>query len=347
MAQTQYKSGKELSPSSVITWRVIQAAVWLAGILIFFSLVFYPAFGLTLLWNILIPVAPLLLVISVGLWRNVCPLATTNLLPRHFNWSKKKKMTVELQSKLGLVSVAALYVIVPLRHVLFNNNGMATAGMLLAATVTGVAMGFVFDWKSGWCSSLCPIHPVEKLYGGNTLVSLPNAHCSSCARCSVPCPDSTPNIHPKTVQKNRYQKISSVLLIGGFPGFVWGWFHVPDYTGVVPLYDILQSFFLPFAGMLCTLLIYVVITGVFKKINERTLMNIFAASAVSCYYWYRIPNLFGFGMFENDGLLVDLTAVLPAWNITFITVAFTVFFFYWLVFRNANKKSWIIRPAFS
>lgn len=347
MAQTLYKSGKELSSTSLIIWRIIQLAVWLIGFAIFFCLVFYPSLGLVLLWDVLIPVAPLLLVLSVGVWRNICPLATTNLLPRHFNLSKKKKMSVELQSKLGLVSVAALYLIVPLRHLLLNNNGMAAAWMLLIAVVIGVAMGFVYDWKSGWCSSLCPIHPVEKLYGGNTLITLPNAHCDSCVHCSVPCPDSTPNIHPKTAQKNNYQKISSVLLIGGFPGFVWGWFHVPDKTGLNSLSELLQSYMLPFAAMLGTLLIYLVITGVFKTINQRLVINVFAAAAVSCYYWYRIPNLFGFGMYENDGLLVNLRNVLPVWSITTITVSFSVFFFYWLVLRQPNKKSWVVRPSFS
>lgn len=347
MEHSQFKSGKELSSSSILIWRIVQAAVFLVGLVIFLALIFYPNIGLTLLWDILIPIAPLLLVVSVGVWRNVCPLATTNLFPRHFNLSKKKKMSVELQSILFLISVLSLYLIVPLRHAFLNNNGLATAIMFMIAVVIGVSMGFVYDWKSGWCSSLCPIHPVEKLYGGNTLISLPNAHCDSCVKCSVPCPDSTPNVHPKIVQKNIYQKISGMLLIGGFPGFVWGWFQVPDATGFSSFSELIQNYYLPFAGLITTLVIYLVVSGFVNKANERILTNIFAASAVSCYYWYRIPNLFGFGQFEKDGLLIDLKNIIPDWSITVVIVALSLFFFYWLVIRTTNKKSWVVRPSYS
>ncbi|MBK9511780.1 MAG: hypothetical protein IPO04_21245 [Cytophagaceae bacterium] len=75
--------------------------------------------------------------------------------------------------------------------------------------------------------------------------------------------------------------------------------------------------------------------------------NIFAASAVSCYYWYRIPNLFGFGQFEKDGLLIDLKNIIPDWSITVVIVALSLFFFYWLVIRTTNKKSWVVRPSYS
>ena len=346
MKQPVFKSGKELSAKSVFAWRVAQTAVWLVGVVIFFCLLFYPALGITLLWDVLIPVAPFLFVLSVGLWRNVCPLAITNLLPRRFNISKKKKMPVLLQSKLGLISVAALYIIVPLRHALLNTNGIATALLMLAAVIIGVAMGFVYDWKSGWCSSLCPIHPVEKLYGGNTLITLPNAHCDLCVNCSVPCPDSTPNVSPAMVRKNSYQKISAVLIAGGFPGFVWGWFHVPDQLSIHSFAALAGVYVLPFAGMMVTLLIYLLITAIAKAGPERLVINIFAAAAVSCYYWYRIPNLLGFGMFNNDGMLVDLKNSLPEWGITAISLLLVAFFFYWLVIRKENKKSWTIRPAF-
>ena len=50
---------------------------------------------------------------------------------------------------------------------------------------------------------LCPVHPVEKLYSENVLMTLPNAHCHECMNCVIPCPDSTPNIHPQS-PKRRY-----------------------------------------------------------------------------------------------------------------------------------------------
>lgn len=341
-----YKSGNQLSANSILIWRIVQTAVWLVGATIFFCLVFYPPIGVLLFWNILIPIAPALLVISVGLWRNVCPLASTNLLPRHLNWSKQKIMPVSLQGKLGLLAVVALYLIVPLRHAIFNTNGHATAILLFSCIVIGTSMGFIYDWKSGWCSTLCPVHPVEKLYGGNTIVALPNVHCTQCVNCSVPCPDSTPHIHPNSSHKTNFHIVSGILTIGGLPGFIWGWFHVPDNTTIQHLSSLIQVYSYPFSGLLVSLLLYLGIKSLLPYRYERKLISIFAATAVSFYYWYRVPALFGFGKFNKDGLLIDLSTSIPATLIISLTIALVVFFFWWLVIRKPQQRSWIVRPEF-
>ena len=117
---TPYKSGGALSPRSIRLWRLAQGLVWVTGLAIFACLVFLPDLGILLFWNILIPIAPALIVLAVGLWRNIWPLASTALLPRHLGLSKQMKMSVETQGMLSLLSVAFLYIIVPLRHPVFN-----------------------------------------------------------------------------------------------------------------------------------------------------------------------------------------------------------------------------------
>lgn len=219
---------KKLSEQSFYLWRAIQSAVWLLGAGIMICLVFFPSIGLLLFWNILIPIAPALFVLATGVWRNICPLATTNLMPRHFGLSERKKLTAVQLGKLNLLAIVMLYSIVPLRHAVFNNSGIATASLIMAMVVLGMIMGFYFEWKSAWCSGLCPVHPVEKLYGGNTLFTVQNAHCTECQNCVVPCPDSTPNIHPISTKRTLYHQLSGLLIVGGLPGFIWGWFHVPD-----------------------------------------------------------------------------------------------------------------------
>lgn len=346
MSQIQFTLRENQSKKTRAIWRALQFVFFLIGLFIYLSLIISPKIGLFLLWNILIPVAPLLLVISAGFWRNVCPLATMVLLPRHLNLSKKKKMSPIMQSKLGFISVVSLFLIVPARHLIFNTDGLASSVLFSLIIIIGLVMGSQFDWKSGWCSSLCPIHPVEKLYGGKTASSLPNAHCSSCAKCSIPCPDSTPGFHPKMVQKNIFQKLTSLILIGGFPGFIWGYFRVPDYPLPIRTEYLFQSYMMPFSGALISLLIYLYLSRIVPKSKERTLINVFAALAISCYYWFRIPSLFGFGKFVNDGLLINLESVLPIWIIYLLMIAIVIFFFYWIVFRNSNKKSWTIRPDY-
>lgn len=347
IANYDFKSGDQLSSRSILIWRIVQTAVWLVGAAILTCLLFFPSLGTLLLWNILIPVAPALFVVAVGAWRNVCPLATTNLLPRQLNLSKRKKLTATQLGKLNLIAVIALFTIVPLRHAVFNNNGVLTGILIIGMTAIGVSLGFIYEWKSAWCSGLCPVHPVEKLYGGNVLMSLPNANCDQCMNCVIPCPDSTPNVNPKISAKTIYHKTSGLLIIGGLPGFIWGWFHVPDEYTITSLSTFLSVYEIPLIGLAVTLAIYLILSNVIDKKYERRLISIFAASGVSCYYWYRIPSLFGFGKFAKDGLLINLRNSLPEWIIPIMTVAVAAFFFYWLVIRRRNRKSWIIRPQFA
>lgn len=342
-----FKSGDQLSPRSVLYWRIAQAAVWLVGAFILCCLLFFPKLGILLFWNILIPVAPALFVVATGVWRNICPLATTALLPRHWGLSKRKRLSVSQLSKLNLVAVIALFVIVPLRHAVFNSNGMATGILIISMVIAGSVAGLFYEWKSAWCSGLCPVHPVEKLYGGNVLMPMPNAHCSQCMNCVIPCPDSTANMHPAHSKKNVCHKISSLLIIGGLPGFIWGWFHVPDQLTIKTIGSFFGVYQMPMSGFAITLLLYLFLSSYLQQPWERRLISIFAAAGVSCYYWYRIPALFGFGNFAKDGLLLDLRQVLPAWSITAMTCATTLFFFYWLVIRKQNNNSWSIRPQYA
>ena len=349
------KQNGEFTPFSIFIWRVIQLIVWLIVAVILWFLFFYPRLGEILFWDILIPVAPILLVLGPGIWRNVCPLATTNLLPRHFNLSKKAKLNFSQIGRLNLIGVILLYLIVPLRHAIFNNNGVATGYLIISMVLIGTIAGFFYEWKSVWCSGLCPIHPVEKLYGENVLLTVINAHCDSCMNCVTPCPDSTPNIKATSTIKTNSHKLAAILITGGLPGFIWGWFQVPDVHYVASFYQILKVFIWPFSGLAISFIIYNITERIIKNLKDKTsiqiyskkLTAIFAALAVSCYYWYRIPSLFGYGYFKKDGVLINLQPKLHSWPFSLITILLVIFFFYWFVFRKANKKSWTIRPQFA
>jgi len=174
--------------------------------------------------------------------------------------------------------------------------------------------------------------------------TVPNAHCGQCMNCVVPCPDSTPNVHPRAATKTLAHRIAGWLTVGGLPGFIWGWFHVPDEatTG-----NLLQVYALPMLGFVVTLALYILLSYIIQPRFERRLINTFAAAGVSCYYWYRIPSLFGFGPFADDGLLINLSHSIPSWSITLAAIIATSFFFYWLVFRPQNKRSWVVRPQYA
>ncbi|MCF6319930.1 MAG: hypothetical protein L3J83_11780 [Proteobacteria bacterium] len=338
------KSGDQLSKRSILIWRIVQASVWLIGVLILFNLIFYPTVGIHLFWNILIPIAPALLVVAVGLWRNICPMASTALFPRHMGLSKRKKITVTQTRKLNLIAVGVLFLIVPLRHAIFNMNGLATALLILFFGLVAIVGGLFYEWKSAWCSGLCPVHPVEKLYAVNNKFLLPNAHCNKCYRCVTPCPDTTPGINPLSSEKTTYHKVAGIIMVGAFPGFIWGWFQVPDYAAITSATQLLSIYKMPVLGILVSGFLFFTLK---RLLQEKTLIAFFSATAVSCYYWFRIPALIGFGIFPGDGMLIDLTGFLPIWSIYIVVIATTLFFFWWIVFTKQNKVSWQVRPVYA
>lgn len=336
-----------LSPGARAAWRIVQTAVWLVGASIIAALIFAPRIGIHAFWNVLIPVAPALVAFAPGLWRNICPMGSTALFARHMGYSTARRMSPALHGALSLVGVIALLLIVPLRHVVLDTNGPATAVAIGVLAATAVFMGLRFEWKSGWCSCLCPVHPVEKLYGSAPLLSVPNAHCIECAQCVSPCPDSTPGIHPLTGDQTVAHRVAGVLLIGGFAGFIWGWFHVQDYVGAEGWRNLPRAYGLPFAGMSVSLSAYLIVRRVVPAQSRELLIRAFAAAAISCYYWYRLPALFGFGPFPGDGMLVNLTAVLPAWFPVVSRILTTTLFVWWLVGRMNVRRAWAVRPPYA
>jgi hypothetical protein len=71
------------------------------------------------------------------------------------------------------------------------------------------------------------------------------------------------------------------------------------------------------------------------------------AAAISCYYWFRVPALVGLGIHPGDGMLADLGEVLPAWFPLASQIATTSLFFWWLVWRRRELRSWCRRPPFA
>lgn len=100
---------------------------------------------------------------------------------------------------------------------------------------------------------------------------------------------------------------------------------------------------LPLTGMAGTLLLYLLLEKLLPKKYDRVLIKCFAAAAVSCYYWFKLP-----------GILAALSTYLPygasVWSDSFyaeaIAVLSCVFFFWWLVLRPSKHNSWVIRPAY-
>jgi hypothetical protein len=313
-------------------WIAVQAAVLSGGMALVGLLLFWPAVGTALMWNVVIAAAPALVMIAPGLWRNICPMSTFHMLPQKLGVAQNIRMPEQGAAALGLISVIMLFVIVPMRRLGLNMDGTLTAIMLLSAAVVAFTMGALFEMKSGWCTSLCPIHPVERLYGTNPAISFKNARCDLCEVCSNPCPDSTPEMTPTVTGTTQIQQFLGSFVVGSFPGFVWGWFQVPDYSPAdVGSQEIITAYIWPWGSCIVTYILFKTGEHIFRhKTDARAILHrVFAAAAISIYYWYRLP----FPAF-----------LMPDWFPLVSHMVTTPFFFWFLVFRSP-KVSWLIRPV--
>jgi Pyruvate/2-oxoacid:ferredoxin oxidoreductase delta subunit len=254
------------------------------------------------------------------------------MLPQKLGISRNIRMPEWGAAALGLISVILLFVLVPMRRIGLNVDGPLTAIMLGSAAVVAAVMGSLFEMRSGWCTSLCPIHPVEKLYGTNPAVAFKNARCDLCEGCSNPCPDSTPEMTPTMTGATRVQQFLGNFLVGSFPGFVWGWYQVKDYApDRVNTSAIMTAYAWPLGACMLTYVVFKLAERIFRhRANARAIVHrLFAAAAISTYYWYRLPGP---------------VALLPDWFPLVSHLVTTPFFFWFLVLRSP-KVSWLRRPV--
>ena len=323
-------------------WRVAQVLSWSAGMFVWGALLLKPELGLHLLWNVLIPVVPALLVLAPGVWRNVCPLGSMSLAPQHFGLSQHKQVSPAWRGRLYLGALVLLLVVVPLRKVLLDANAPLLAAILGAVGLLAIGMGLVFTQKSGWCSSLCPVYPVELLYGSHPVVSVRNAHCPHCSQCVSPCSESTVGLTPRTAVDTALGRFVGVVLTGCFPGFVWGWYNVPAYGAWEGVKHLHLVYGIPCAAGMLTLGVYLVLRKAWTN-QEHLFGRVFAAAAAATYYWYRLPAMFGIDD-PNAAMIVDISEWLAPWSATGLRM-FEVALIGWLmVVRAGKRRAWEIGP---
>ncbi len=134
-------SSRTVDPKHRRIWAALQAGMFLVGVTLIGLLLFWPAAGIALMWNFLIPVAPALVTIAPGLWRNICPMATFHMLPQNLGFARNMRMPPWGAAALSLTSVTLLFAVVPMRRIGLNVDGPLTALILLSAAVIAFTMG--------------------------------------------------------------------------------------------------------------------------------------------------------------------------------------------------------------
>jgi NADPH-dependent 2,4-dienoyl-CoA reductase/sulfur reductase-like enzyme/ferredoxin len=205
-------------------WHALRAVSVAVAVTLVVLLAIRPTTGLHVFWRIVIPSLPILFFLAPGLWRNICPLAAANQVPRLFGFTRGIALPHWLERRGYLIAVTLLFVLVAARRPLFNGTGWASAILLAAALLGAFAGGLAFKGKSGWCTSICPLLPVQRLYGQTPFAVVRNSHCEPCIGCSTNCFDFNPHVAQIADLEDEQRAPYRRLFAGAFPGLVAGFF---------------------------------------------------------------------------------------------------------------------------
>ena len=253
------------------------------------ALVLWPRPALHVLWDMVIPLLPAAFLVNPLLWRNVCPLATLNSLTGGVGQRSLGGRSARVAWTVGIVLLA---VMVPARRFLFNTNGPALAVTIGVVALLALVAGLFYSRRAGFCSGVCPVLPVEKLYGQSPLLQMGNPRCADCSLCApVGCIDlaSTKTV-AQTIGPARKSRAWVTTPIGAFaasfPGFIAGYFTLDD--------GAFSTAGATYAHVALYALVSYALVAAFSfaiKSASRALLMVLGATSFALYYWYVAPTL--------------------------------------------------------
>src|SRR5436190_863093 len=237
--------------------------------------------GLKLWWKLAIPLLPLLWLTAPGLWRNLCPLAASNQTPRLFKFTRGLTPPDSFREYAPVVGMVAFIGFVASRQPLFNNSGIATAALIGGSLVGAMIGGIVFKGKSGWCSSICPLLPVQRVYGQEPYVTVPNSHCQPCVGCTKNCYDFNPRVAylADMYDGDKHYTGYRRLFVGLFPGLVYCYFTLPEHITTAGDYG-------RFAVYMGVSAASFFLLETMLKISVAKITAAYGAIAIGIYYWF-------------------------------------------------------------
>ena len=152
-----------------------------------------PSTGLFLFFGVVVPLLPILFFVAPGLWRNICPLAAANQTPRVLGFSRPLTPPEWLRRRGYLIAMCCSSA----SPVPGWRCSTATPGPPACCCRSPIVkrvrrLASSFKGKSGWCSSICPLLPLQRVYGQTPFVTVPNSHCQPCVACTKNCYDFKP-----------------------------------------------------------------------------------------------------------------------------------------------------------
>lgn len=275
------------APSTSQPWHLLQGAMLLATLAFLVAVWLSPEPSLSLFWGVVVPLLPFTFLVSPLLWRGVCPLATLNMLA---NRPGGRRLPAQLSRWAGAPAMLALFVLVPARHFAFNVRGEALVLLVVGAATAAIVLGRRFEARAGFCNYVCPVLPVEQLYGLQPSIGVDNPRCATCSACTPRgCLDNAGNKTLAQVlgpaRRGRGWLLSAFGLFAiAFPGFVYGYFNVSDAeaSAAWSIYVHMIEHAAQSAAIFGTL---VLVSGA----TAAVALPLLSAIAAGTYYWYAIP----------------------------------------------------------
>jgi NADPH-dependent 2,4-dienoyl-CoA reductase/sulfur reductase-like enzyme/ferredoxin len=285
-------------------WMVLRILALGAAAGVAWLLLMRPEQGLQLFWRVIVPSLPLAFAVAPGLWRNVCPMAFANQLPRTLGASLDWTLPQFLRVWCYAISTGLFIALVALRGPLLDHRGDLVALMIAAALALALAGGLLFKGRSGWCGTFCPLAPIQKVHGQAPIAVVPNAYCPTCIGCQKNCYDFNPRaaIFGDLYDRDERHAGQRRFFVAMLPGLILAY-----YTLAGTMWDSRALYFFAFA------LIVLVSAGLFQllvnfmKVSVYKVATGFGLAALLEFYFFA-----GEGMVRGIGSLAGLP--LPGWT---------------------------------
>jgi nitrite reductase (NADH) large subunit len=276
-------------PLPPLVWRALRWCGVGCAIALIVTSVVDSSLAVKIFWSIFIPLLPLTFLVMPGIWRNVCPMASLNQIPRTLKFTRGKTIPPRIQQFTPLISIAFFLLIIPARKLRFDQNGLALALFLIAVLALAFTGGVFFKGKSGWCTQFCPMLQIERFYGQSPLVVLPNSHCRPCVGCNKNCYDFNPtagflaDLH----DENPRLGVNRKMIAGAIPWVITAFFTQPYLThlSLVPALTIYGRFLIAAAAGAGFFLLLETIT----PLTAQQLVLGHVVAAINLFYWFGAP----------------------------------------------------------
>lgn len=270
-------------------WIAMRVASIVGALVVSGLLIAAESTGLKLFWGAIIPALPALFLIVPGVWRNLCPLAASNQTPRALRISYALTPPEWLKRYSYVIAISLFVGFIVARKFGLSDNGPLSALLLLGALTSGFIGGMVFKGKSGWCSSICPLLPVQRIYAQTPFKLVANNHCQPCVGCAKNCYDFNPKAAylADLNEPDRHWRSYRTFFLGAFPGLITAFFVVaepPELSG----WSMLGQIALYMAASIAAFQL----VDSFLPVSTHVVTTLWAALAFNIFYWYGVKTVY-------------------------------------------------------